>query len=55
MTRLLIGTSDLFVGYWPLMIVGVVALVAAARFYVRSENGRFTWDGLKLRLPVVGR
>ncbi len=55
MTRLLIGTSDLFVGYWPLMILGVVALVAAARFYVRSENGRFTWDGLKLRLPVVGQ
>ena len=54
MTRPLIGTSDLFVGYWPLMILGVVALVAAARFYVRSENGRFTWDGLKLRLPVVG-
>src|SRR5712664_1745391 len=27
MTRLLIGTSDLFVGYWPLMIVGIAALV----------------------------
>ena len=37
------------------MFVGVVALVAAARFYLRSENGRFTWDGLKLRLLVVGQ
>jgi len=55
MTRILIGTSDVFVGYWPLMIVGAVALVTAARLYVRSENGRFTWDGLKLRLPVVGQ
>ena len=54
MTRVLIGTSDVFVGYWPLMIVGAVALVAAARFYVRSKDGRFRWDGLKLRLPVVG-
>ena len=54
MTRILIATSDVFVGYWPLMIVGAVALVTAARLYVRSEDGRFTWDGLKLRLPVVG-
>ena len=54
MTRLLIGTSDLFVGYWPLMIVGVAALVVAARVYVRSKDGRYSWDGLKLRLPVIG-
>src|SRR2546425_1658658 len=54
MTRILIGTSDLFVGYWPLMIVGVVALVTAARFYVRSKERRYRWDGLKLRLPVIG-
>jgi len=54
MTRLLIGTSDLFVSYWPLMIVGVAALVFGARFYVRSKEGRYRWDGLKLRLPVIG-
>ena len=54
MTRLLIGTSDLFVGYWPLMIVGIAALVIAARFYVRGKERRYRWDGLKLRLPVIG-
>jgi MSHA biogenesis protein MshG len=54
MTRLLIGTSDLFVGYWPLMIVGIAALVIGARFYVRSKEQRYRWDGLKLRLPVIG-
>ncbi len=54
MTRILIGTSDLFVGYWPLMIVGIAALVIGARFYVRSKEQRYRWDGLKLRLPVIG-
>jgi MSHA biogenesis protein MshG len=54
MTRILIGTSDVFLGYWPLMIVGVVALVAATRVYVRSKEGRYRWDGLKLQLPVIG-
>ena len=54
MTRLLIGTSDLFVGYWPLMIVGAVALVVGARFYLRGKERRYRWDELKLRLPVIG-
>jgi MSHA biogenesis protein MshG len=54
MTRILIGTSDLFVGYWPLMLVGAVAAVTGARLYLRSKNGRYRWDWLKLRLPVVG-
>ena len=54
MTRILIGTSDLFVGYWPLMIVGIAALVIGARFYVRGKEQRYRWDGLKLRLPVIG-
>jgi len=54
MTRILIGTSDLFVGYWPVMIVGAVALVVGARFYLRGKERRYRWDELKLRLPVIG-
>jgi MSHA biogenesis protein MshG len=54
MTRMLIGVSDLFVTYWPLMIIGIVAAIAGARLYVRSPAGRYQWDGWKLRLPVVG-
>src|SRR5688500_16111334 len=54
MTRMLIGVSDLFVAYWPLMIIGIVAAIAGLRLYVRSPAGRYQWDGWKLRLPVVG-
>ena len=54
MTRILIGTSDFFVAYWPLMIVGLIAAVVGTRLYVGTPAGRYRWDGLKLRLPVIG-
>jgi MSHA biogenesis protein MshG len=54
MTRALMATSEIFVAYWPLMIVGIVAAVLGARLYVGTPGGRYRWDGLKLRLPVVG-
>ena len=53
-TRILVGTSDVFVAYWPLMIVGLVAGVAGLRAYVGTPAGRYRWDRLKLHLPVVG-
>lgn len=54
MTRLLIATSDAFVAYWPLMIVVIIAAIIGARAYLSAPKGRFHWDWLKLRLPVVG-
>lgn len=53
-TRVLIAVSDFFVAYWPLIIIGLIAGIVAARLYVASSAGRYWWDGLKLRLPVVG-
>jgi MSHA biogenesis protein MshG len=54
MTRILIGTSDIFVAYWPLMLAGLVGAVIGARAWVGTPRGRYTWDRWKLRLPVVG-
>jgi MSHA biogenesis protein MshG len=54
MTRILIGTSEFFVAYWPLMIVLMVGAVVGWRVYVGTPAGRYQWDRLKLRLPVVG-
>jgi MSHA biogenesis protein MshG len=54
MTRVLIFTSEFFVAYWPAMIVLGVAAIFGGRFYVGSGAGRYQWDRLKLRLPVVG-
>src|SRR5574340_46722 len=54
MTRLLIGFSDFWVRFWPLMLAAAAFLFYGARLYVRTPAGRYQWDRLKLRLPVIG-
>ncbi len=53
-TRVLIGTSDFFVAWWPAMLLVGVAAIVFIRRYLRTEAGRMRWDYLKIRLPLVG-
>lgn len=53
-TRILIGTSEFFVNYWPWMLVGLVALVWGTRHYLSTEAGLLRWDRIRLRIPLVG-
>ncbi len=53
-TKALLATSDFFVAYWPLMLLAVIAAVIGVRYYVRTDEGRYLWDRMKLRLPIVG-
>lgn len=55
MTRILLGTSNFTVQYWPLLLVMVIAAVAGFRLYVGTVEGKYNWDKLKLRIPVAGR
>ena len=54
MTRILIAISDVFVAYWPYMFVALAVAVFGFRSYLRTPAGRYAWDWLKLRLPLVG-
>lgn len=54
MTKLLIGFSDFMVHSWPVLLVILVAAVIGARVYLRTSDGKFQWDKLKLRLPIAG-
>lgn len=53
-TRIIIGTSDFFVAWWPLMLAGIAAAVIGARLYVATDAGRYAWDKFKLRIPIAG-
>lgn len=53
-TRLLIGTSEFFVNWWQYLFIVLILLVLGLRYYVRTDEGHYRWDKLKLRLPVVG-
>jgi type II secretory pathway component PulF len=53
-TRLLISTADFLGAYWWMLLIGGVGVVLGIKQYVRTESGRFAFDKLKLKLPVVG-
>ncbi|GIU23807.1 type II secretion system F family protein [Shewanella schlegeliana] len=53
-TKLLINTSNLFVNYWPAMIVVLVAGFVGIRYWHSTEKGEKQWDKWKLNIPAVG-
>jgi MSHA biogenesis protein MshG len=53
-TRILLGTSELFVNFWPVMLILVIAGAVGLRYYINTPSGKAYWGRLKLRLPVVG-
>lgn len=53
-TRILLGTSALFVNYWPLMLTVLVAGSFAVRRFLDTPGGKAVWGRWKLQLPLVG-
>ncbi|MEC8427473.1 MAG: type II secretion system F family protein [Pseudomonadota bacterium] len=53
-TRILIGTSNFFVAYWPYLLVLSVTAAVAFRQYIQSSVGSLWWGKNKLRIPLVG-
>jgi type II secretory pathway component PulF len=54
-TRILLGTNHLIVGYWWLFILLVIGGMVGFRAFVRSDEGRLTWDRLRLSIPFYGK
>jgi MSHA biogenesis protein MshG len=54
MTRVLLGVSAFTVAWWQLLLAAAVAAVWGVRAVLDTPAGRYRWDRLKLRLPVVG-
>ncbi|MFZ6673616.1 type II secretion system F family protein [Undibacterium sp. Xuan67W] len=55
MTRILLGVSNFTVEYWPVCLFALVASIVAFKTYVGTRNGRYQWDKVKLKIPIVGR
>ncbi len=53
-TRVLIGINFVVQNYWYLVLLGVALLVGGVIWYLRTQNGRWQWDRIKLKLPVFG-
>lgn len=53
-TRIIIGSSNFMLQYWPFMLAGLIATVLGFAAWVRTPAGRRRWDRYKLRIPIVG-
>lgn len=54
MTRFLLGMSDFFINKWPIMLISIVVIVYGTIRYLKTTKGRYKWDRMKVRLPIIG-
>jgi len=54
-TRIVMGLSDLLLGYWWAIGAAMVAAFYMFRSYRRTPPGRLATDRLMLRIPVLGQ
>ena len=53
-TRIILAVSDFASHYWLLVLALIVVSTIAIRIYIRTESGRYRFDALKLKMPVLG-
>jgi len=54
-TRLLISFTNWLNQYGLYLMIGILVAVLAVFAYFRTPAGKYQWDGLMLRFPVIGR
>ncbi len=52
-TRILMGMSTFLIRYGVLTAVIIVILVVMFKRHLKTEKGRYWWDGLKLNAPLI--
>ena len=55
MTRVLLGFSDFMVQYWPALLGVTAGAYVLFRIWVGTPAGRYSWDRMRLRVPVAGK
>jgi len=53
-TRMMIGINKIFQTYWYLVLLGVLTISIFLKRYLRTDRGRYLWDKIKTRIPVLG-
>lgn len=53
-TKMLIFVSGIFANYWWLILIAIAAAILGIRAWVKTPAGRYTWDSLKMRIPIFG-
>jgi len=54
-TKIILGTSNFVINHWGIVLLIIGAIWGAIHTWLKTEKGRYQWDRMKLRLPVVGK
>lgn len=53
-TKILIGSSNLFVNYGLEMFMVLVVAIVGGYYYLSTDDGAMKWGHYKLKLPIIG-
>lgn len=53
-TMIMFAVSDVVQAYWLPAAIGLVVAVIAFQAYTRTVAGRLWWDGVRLKIPLLG-
>jgi len=53
-TRFIIASSNLFINYWHLMLLGIFVFLIMIKESLKTKKGRYQWDRRKIKIPIIG-
>lgn len=53
-TRALLAASGFLLNYWWTILLAVLGIAAGLYAYIKTPAGRYWWDSLKLKMPLLG-
>ncbi|HLI78736.1 MAG TPA: type II secretion system inner membrane protein GspF [Candidatus Binataceae bacterium] len=54
-TQILIGVSDILIGYWYLILAALMGTIAGIAFAMSTFKGRRFYDTMVLKIPYIGQ
>ena len=53
-TKILMGTSEFAINYWPFILGVLIAAIFSIKNYLKTEAGELLWHKYKLQIPILG-
>lgn len=53
-TKLILGVSGFMAKWWLLLLLAAIVAFIGFRIWIRTDEGRYRWDKMKLGFPIAG-
>lgn len=54
-TRIVVGISDIIIGYWWMFIVVIAGIFIGFKKYTHTEKGKYNFDLFLIKMPLIGK